>query len=92
MKTTNFPPLRVTPALRKAAESVLLDGESLSSFMQQALQLNVDRRRLQKEFIRRGLRARKDAARTGVYVAEQDVLAALDSVLARADKKTRTRK
>ena len=92
MKTTNFPPLRVTPALRKAAESVLLDGESLSSFMQQALQLNVDRRRLQKEFIRRGLRARKDAARTGAYVAEQDVLAALDSVLARADKKTRTRK
>ena len=92
MKTTNFPPLRVTPALRKAAESVLLDGESLSSFMQQALQLNVDRRRLQKEFIRRGLRARKDAARTGAYLSEQDVLAALDSVLARADKKTRTRK
>ena len=92
MKSTNFPPLRVTPTLRKAAESVLPEGESLSSFMQQALQLNVERRLLQKEFIRRGLRARKGAARTGAYISEQDVLAALDSMLARTDKKTRTRK
>ena len=92
MKTTNIPPLRVTPALRKAAESVLFNGESLSSFMQQALQLNVERRRLQKEFLQRGFRARKDAVRTGVYIPEHDVLAALDSVLASAVKKTRSRK
>lgn len=52
--------------LRKAAEAVLHEGESLSSFMEQSLRDEVNRRRMQAEFIARGLAARDEARRTGV--------------------------
>ena len=67
MKTANMPSLRVDPALREAAEAVLREGESLSSFMEQSLRDEVNRRRIQAEFVLRGLAAREDARRTGVY-------------------------
>ena len=37
MKTATIPSLRVDPALREAAESVLDQGETLSSFVETAL-------------------------------------------------------
>jgi len=37
MKSATIPPLRVTPELRQAAESVLHDDESLSAFVESAL-------------------------------------------------------
>lgn len=83
MKTATLPPLRVEPGLRKAAEAVLREGESLSSFMEQSLRDEVNRRRMQAEFIARGLAAREEAKRTGVYYSKEESLAALDSILAR---------
>lgn len=83
MKTATLPPLRVAPELRQAAESVLLEGESLSSFMEQTLRNEVTRRKLQAEFIARGLAAREDARRTGEYRSAAESLAALDAILAR---------
>ena len=82
MKTANLPSLRVDPALRQAAEAVLREGESLSSFMEQSLRDEVHRRRMQAEFIARGLVAREDAKRTGVYYSKEESLAALDAILA----------
>ncbi len=35
MKTASIPSLRVEPELRRAAEAVLHEGESLSSFLEQ---------------------------------------------------------
>ena len=83
MKTATLPPLRVAPELRQAAEAVLREGESLSSFMEQSLRDEVNRRRLQAEFIARGLASREEAKRTGVYYTVEESMARLDAILAR---------
>jgi predicted transcriptional regulator len=83
MKTATLPPLRVAPELRQAAESVLREGETLSSFMEQSLRDEVNRRHMQAEFIARGLAAREDAKRTGGYFTVNESLAGLDAILAK---------
>lgn len=50
MKTTSIPSLRVAPAWRRAAEEVLGDGESLSSFVEQSIRESIERRQSQREF------------------------------------------
>jgi len=87
MKTATIPSLRVDPALRQAAENVLQKNESLSSFVVQSLQLNITSRRLQSEFIARGLASRDEARKTGEYFDTDDILSELDKMLALADKK-----
>ena len=67
MKTATFPSLRVDAELREAAESVLQEGETLSSLIETAVRETIQRRRVQAEFLARGLRSDKDAKRTGVY-------------------------
>lgn len=83
MKTANLPSLRVAPELRQAAEAVLHEGESLSGLMEKSLRDEVNRRHLQAEFMARGLAARDDARRTGLYHTPEQSLAALDAILAR---------
>ena len=87
MKTATLPSLRVEPELRKAAESVLHEGESLSSFMEQSLRDEVNRRRMQSEFIARGLAARDEAKRTGVYYTVDEVMGSLRQMLKDAKAK-----
>ncbi|MFM0740767.1 prevent-host-death protein [Paraburkholderia xenovorans] len=91
MKSANFPSVRVEPELRAAAEDVLLDGESISSFVEQAIRDNVARRLNRREFVARGLASREEAKQSGDYVSADDVVAALQSRLdkakARAKKK-----
>ena len=89
MKTASIPSLRVAPDLRKAAETVLQEGETISSFVEQSLRANIARRQLQQEFIARGLASRDEAQRTGEYYPAEDVLHELDTMLARTKKKTR---
>ncbi|SEA78123.1 YlcI/YnfO family protein [Paraburkholderia sartisoli] len=84
MKTATIPSLRVDPKLREAAESVLLEGESLSSFAEESLRANVARRQMQKEFIARGLAARDEARRTGEYFDADEVYAELEDMLTAA--------
>jgi hypothetical protein len=67
MKTATFPSLRVEPELREAAESVLRDGETLTSMIETSVRETIQRRRVEEEFIARGLRARDEAKRTGVH-------------------------
>lgn len=81
MKNSTIPSLRVTPELRAAAESVLEDGESLSSFVEHSLRLQIERRQSQREFIARGLASRDEAKRSGEYYAAEDVLRELDELL-----------
>lgn len=87
MKTASIPSLRVAPDLRKAAESVLQEGETISSFVEQSLRANIARRRLQQEFLARGIASRDEAKRTGEYYPAEDVLAELDGLLAEAKNK-----
>jgi hypothetical protein len=81
MKTATIPSLRVDPELRHAAESVLQDGESLSSFVEQSIRSNVEHRRMQKEFIARGLASRDEARRTGEYYSSDEIRDELDDML-----------
>lgn len=81
MKSASIPSLRVDPDLRNAAESVLKEGESLSSFVEQSIRANIEYRRMQKEFIARGLAARQEAKRTGEYYASEEVISELDAML-----------
>ena len=83
MKSATLPPLRVAPELREAAESVLQEGESLSGLMEKSLRGEVNRRRNQAEFIARGLAARDEAKRTGLYYTVDESLAGLDAILVR---------
>jgi predicted transcriptional regulator len=84
MKTATFPSLRTTPELRQAAEQILEDGESLSSFVEQAIRDSIVRRQVQQEFIARGLRSRDKARQSGEYVAADAVIGRLEQMLASA--------
>jgi hypothetical protein len=52
---------------------VLRDGETLTSLIATAVRETIHRRRVQEEFIARGLRARGDAERTGVLHSAESV-------------------
>lgn len=73
MKTATLPSLRVDPELRAAAESVLQDGESLTGLIESAVRETIHRRQAQAEFLARGLAAREDALRTGIYHPAEEV-------------------
>jgi predicted transcriptional regulator len=77
MKTSTIPAVRVEPELRTAVESVLSEGETLSQFVEASVRASVERRRVQAEFISRGLRARDAARASGDYVDADAVVAAL---------------
>lgn len=81
--------LRVAPKLRKAAESVLQKGGTLSGFLEESLRTHVTRRKLQQEFVARGLAARDEARRTGQYVAAGQALLELRDLLAARKAKKR---
>lgn len=87
MKTATIPSLRVEPELRHAAESVLRNGESLSSFVVQSLRANIERRKSQQEFVSRGLTSRDEARLTDEYFEANDVLRELDDMLSHAERK-----
>ena len=84
MKTATLPSLRVEPELRAAAEKVLKDGESLSSFVETSIRESIARRQLQAEFLARGLASRDRARETARYIDADDVLGRLDTMLAAA--------
>jgi predicted transcriptional regulator len=84
MKTATFPSLRVAPEFRQAAEQVLQEGESLSSFVEESIRENITRRQLQSEFVARGLASRDHARETGGYVSADAVLGRLEKMLASA--------
>ncbi|BCM23861.1 YlcI/YnfO family protein [Methyloradius palustris] len=82
MKTATIPSLRVSPELRHAAENVLQQGETLSSFVEQSLKTNIERRKFQQEFIARGLASSDEAKKTGIYYSDDEVITELKSKLA----------
>jgi predicted transcriptional regulator len=84
MKTATIPSLRVDPELRTAAEDVLEEGETLSSFVEQSIRDGVQRRQAQREFIARGLKSRNTARRTQDYVPAGKVLGRLEDMLQKA--------
>jgi len=86
MKTKTLPPLRVTRELRASAEAVLEEGETLSSFVLDAVTQSIEQRRSQQAFIARGLASRAKAQRSGRYVPAAAVIRKLHGRLARAKR------
>lgn len=87
MKSATIPPLRVTPELRHDAESVLREGESLSSFVEESLRRHIEHRKMQKEFIARGLASCATAKSTGQYASKDEVMDSLRSILETSKQK-----
>jgi hypothetical protein len=81
MKSATIPPLRVTQDLRNEAVSVLREGESLSSFVEDSLRRQIEHRKLQSEFIARGLAARDSAKSSGKYASKEEVMDSLRGTL-----------
>src|SRR3569832_1232221 len=87
MKSATFPAVRVTPELRKAAESVPRPDETLSRFVEESLRSQIAHRVAEEEFIARGLKAGEEARRTGVYYSIEDVAAEMKKRLDAAKRK-----
>lgn len=85
-KTSTVPPLRVGESVRTAADGALMEGETLSGFVLEAIQFNIQCRMMQQEFVARGLAATDGVRRTGKYVSADEVLAGLDKTLTRTRK------
>jgi predicted transcriptional regulator len=88
VKTTTIPPLRVSPTLRRQVEAVLTEGETLSSFMLEALQKSVAQRRDQQAFVARGMASAESARRSGSYVGSELVLRRLSAKQAATKKRS----
>lgn len=71
--------------MRKAAESLLESGESLSGLTAQSVRLRIRQRRAQHDFIDRGMVSRDAALQSGEYYSVDDVLHDLDDILAQAE-------
>ena len=91
MKTATIPSLRVEPALRKAAESVLQEGESLSAFVEASMRAEVELRTQREAFIARGMASSEKARKTGVYHDAKAVMGELRGMLTEAKAKSRKR-
>lgn len=84
MKTATIPALRVEPKLREAVQNVLSEGETLSSFVEESLRSNIERRLYQQAFIARGIASRDEAKATQEYYSADSVMAELNVILQKA--------
>lgn len=77
MKSATIPSVRVDPEFRAEVESVLGQGETLSEFVEASVRAGVHHRRVQAEFIARGMRSRDEAHRSGEYFDADTVIGQL---------------
>lgn len=82
MKTATIPPVRIEPSFRHDIEQALEGGETLASLVETAVRNEVTRRRVQSEFVRRGLAAINRTVSCGDGVPADVVIAKLEKKLA----------
>jgi len=81
MKTAMLPPVRVPESLREDAESVLAEGETLSSFIQASVAQAIEQRRLKAAFDQRADDALAHYQRTGEFHPADEVVGRLQGKL-----------
>jgi hypothetical protein len=91
MKTATLPPLRVSPELKKRIEGVLEEGETLSSFMLEAVTQKAQVRREQRAFLRKAMERSRQTERSGSFIPAEKVFDRLEEVLDRARQKAKRR-
>ncbi len=79
MKTSTLPPVRVDEAFRATAESVLHEGESLTSFIESTVRRAVEHRRIQAAFEARAKESLAHSKRTGVSSSTAEVFDPLEA-------------
>ena len=77
MKTTTIPPIRISQDLRERAEAALEEGETISAFMLESLNRNIEYRKNQQEVVARGSASATRAKETGKYVSADKMIAKL---------------
>ncbi len=92
MRTAALPPIRVEPEFRSRIESVLEEGETLSSLVESAVRQEVKRRVTVAEFHQRGFESLAQAQVTGIYFSPEEVLSGPESRLAAAKAKSLNRR
>lgn len=86
MKDAVIPQVRVQAELRASLDSVLLPGETLSDFVEVAVRNAVEYRRVQTDFASRCNASLAEYERTGVSIPAAQVIAKLESRLAKRRK------
>jgi hypothetical protein len=86
MKDAVIPQVRVESQLRASLDAVLLPGETLSDFVEVAVRNAVEYRRVQTDFASRCDESLAEYERTGVSIPAAQVIAKLESKLARRRK------
>lgn len=81
MKTATIPQIRVEPELRADLESVLMQGETLTDFVEATMRNAVAFRRVQLAFHARAQAASDEYHQTGVAAPVETVLAKLQAKL-----------
>jgi hypothetical protein len=92
MKTSTLPAVRVEPTLRRDAEAVLDDGESLSDFVAACVRGGVTWRRTQDAFLARAREAVERSEREGSGISSLEALRRMDDRLDAAHKRLAARK
>ena len=83
MKQAMLPPVRVPEDLRAAAENVLAEGETLSSFIQESVTRAIELRRVQASFNAKADASLERFRRTGRSVRASEVVEVLQGRLDR---------
>jgi hypothetical protein len=81
MKTATIPPVRVSAKFRAELDKSLEKGETLASLVEKAVGNEVLRRKLQTEFVRRGLAAIARTQQAGSGIPADAVIAKLEARL-----------
>ena len=92
MKTSTLPPVRVEPELRRDAEAVLDEGESLSDFVASCVRDGVAWRRTQDAFLLRASDAVERSERDDSGISPQELLRRMDDRLELARERLAKRK
>lgn len=86
VKTASLPPLRVEPQLREDIERLLEPGETISTFVEDAVRRSVERRAADAAFAKRALASRDEARATGRSHSAAAVMKALKAQTRRRRK------
>ena len=75
MKNKTIPLISISQDLREQAEAVLEEQETISAFMLESLNRNIEYRKTRQEFAARGLDSAARARKTGKYLSADKVIA-----------------
>lgn len=89
MKTATIPPVRIESTFREEIEQSLAAGETMAALVENAVRLEVTRRREQSEFVRRGLTAIARSEEAGDWIPAETVIAKLEAKVAAAKERQR---